>query len=65
MLGLDATLFWGVASVLATLLVSVPAARFISRLRRKVKARSRAKRLRSTGLHPSIVSHDPAKTPDF
>ena len=65
MLGLDAALFWGVAGILATLLVSFPAARFLHRLRREMKVRSRAKRLRATGLHSSMVSHDPSKVPDF
>ena len=65
MFGLDATLFWGVAGLSATLLVSLPAARILGRLRRKMKARSRAKRLRSTGLHSSMVSHDPSRTPNF
>lgn len=65
MFGLDPALFWGVAGISATLLVSFPAARFLNRLRGRMKARSRAKRLRSTGLHFSMVSHDPSKVPDF
>lgn len=66
MLGLDSTLFWGVTGVLATVLVAyLPATRLIGHLDRRMKARSRAKRLRSAGLHPSMTSHDPSETPDF
>lgn len=66
MFGIEADSLWGVTGILATVLVAYfPVTRLFGHLRRKMKARSRAKRLRSTGLHPSMISHDPSKTPDF
>ena len=65
MLGIDESLFWGAAGILATLVVSFPAGWLFVGLRRKMKSRSHAKRLRSTGLHSSMISHDPSRIPDF